>query len=204
MKNSLRAIALPLILMALTGSSQLYSQILFPQEPGLVDGKREIVCPHSSARALMSFVSRERTTASSVSENLYGGASQATWAYLDIGSSSVPTLMPDGSTLDYRHENNVDFISYWKPDGSVDKSFWARRFDRGSILTSRSKMLDEGVDDFSAISAAAKTKKFTLVQGELATAGHRKDLVWTNTISSNPKHQQSWPRPKPIRSAVEA
>ena len=92
--------------------------------------------------------------------------------------ASVP-LRP-GDTLDFDHQNNVDFVSYWKPDGLVDKSFWARRFDHGSTLTAT--LPKEGVDNFLDISDSVETKRFALIQGKLTSQEHLEDLVWTNTI----------------------
>lgn len=196
MKQLLRPCALFLVLLPLAGNSLLQGQDSLQQD-GLVNGKRELVCPHQSADALTSFVALKRSEDSNFPENLYSHSSfgsslfgsrpnirslTSAWAYLDIGSASVPTLMPDGNTLDFDHENNVDMVAYWKPDGSVEKSFWARVFDRGRIVTSGTNLVKQGVDDLSEISAEVKTKKFAFVQGELATEGHLKDLVWTNTI----------------------
>ena len=84
MNQFVRASVMAVLLFVQTEPFKL-PKILFPQDPGLVDGKREMVCPHRSAAAMMSFVSRERRSASSAAASLYGGDSKSTWAYLKIG-----------------------------------------------------------------------------------------------------------------------
>src|SRR5258708_398065 len=72
---------------------------------GLVNGKRAMVCPHSSARALASFVSSNSDSASKTARSFYSGDSGMRWAYVRVGTKAIPTLKADGNTLDPCRDN---------------------------------------------------------------------------------------------------
>lgn len=162
-------------------ASQMAKVTAMSLGPGLVNGKRELICPHSSARALDSFAADD-SNSSRVAKSFYSGKTGNDWAFLSVGHGSVPTLMPDGHTLDPSHPNTVEFVVYNKPNGRTEKSFWARRFDSGDVVTTGGKLADEGVDDFAGIASKISTMTFCVIYGQTSSQEHLRDVVWTNTI----------------------
>jgi len=92
MRNTLIAFVIwPALLgatLCATAAAQLPSLNDSPDE-GLVGGKREMVCPHSSARALRSFVQSNASSASATANSFYAGDSGGRWAYLRVGEKSI-------------------------------------------------------------------------------------------------------------------
>jgi hypothetical protein len=150
---------------------------------GLVNGKREMVCPHSSARALASFVSSNSVSASKTAKSFYSGDSGSGWAYVRVGTKAIPTLRADGNTLDFQHPNNAGLLLYEKQKGVVEKSFWSHKFDQGAAISSGSFLTKEGVDNLANIRSEISTKDFCVIHTSKDT-GQKEwgDLIWTNTI----------------------
>jgi len=140
-----------------------------------------MVCPHSSARALTSFVQSNSQPSSATAKALYSTDGQHRWAYLRIGEETVPTLGDDGSRLDFVHQNKVGLLLYEKRNGSTEQTFWSHRFDKGALISTGDKMRLEGVDNMSAIEADVSGKNISLVQMPNG-ADLYKDVIWTNTI----------------------
>jgi hypothetical protein len=150
---------------------------------GLINGKREMVCPHSSARALASFASSNSDLASKTAKPFYSGDKASRWAYVRVGSKSIPTLGADGNKLDFQHPNNAGLLLYEKPAGGVEKSFWSHRFDSGPMISSGGLLTKEGVDNLAQIKDEISKKAFCVVHMEDGTPGKElDDLIWTNTI----------------------
>jgi hypothetical protein len=172
------SVALLGAVLSITSSAQL-PNFRDSLDGGLVGGKRELVCPHSSASALTTFVQSNSLSASKAASPIYSGDSNGRWAYLRVGEKSVPTLEADGSTLDYNHPNLAGLLLYKKRNGTVEKSFWAHRFDKGALISSGDNLKGEGVDNFAAIKAEISGKSFCVIHTDVKNFS---DLIWTNTI----------------------
>ena len=151
------------------------------QSGGLVNDKRELVCPHASARALNNFASETTQTASRFSSALYSGDSHGLWAYTNAKKEEIPTLREDGSTLDSLHPNNAGLLLYENRNGGHEQSYWSRRFDENEIISSGTHQKNEGVDDLARIRAEVSQKTLNLLQMPNGSNVF-KDMIWTDTI----------------------
>lgn len=144
---------------------------------------RELLCPHSAARATVSFWQKDAARARADAAALYAGKSNKRWAYVRVGSASIPTLKEDGSSLDHAQPNLADFIAYVPRGGEAKKAFWSHRFNDGAFVSAGDRLVSEGVDDFGEIQADIRSSDFCVIQtGEGRSARELKDIVLTNTI----------------------
>lgn len=144
-------------------------------------GTRELICPHSAARAMNGFVALHEANANETARALYKGAQPGQWAFAKVGLSKVPTLEDDGSTLDTRHPNDTSLLLYVRQTGTIEKTYWAHRYNKGAIVFSADRQTEEGVNDLRGIKQEFSRRRFALL--EYVSAPPRpEDTTWTNTI----------------------
>jgi len=70
---------------------------------------------------------------------------------------------------------------YASQKGTIEKTYWAHRYNKGSIVFSSDKQKDEGVDDLRVIIHEFSRRKFALLE-YASSAPRPEDVTWTNTI----------------------